>query len=1032
MNIGGPVATFQNSTFVLNASTEQILEIDDQTDLATPFAGSGATGFSGDGGPAINASFRLTPGNSDGLATDSDGDVIIDDTANDRLRFIAASDCSSSCPYGLPETTAGDIYTIAGDGQAGVAGDGGLATAAQIDDPNSLSIDADGDVIFSSQNLLEALPSHEAPNVRLVASQSCSSACPFGLPAMTAGYIYLLGGTGTYGHTGDGGPAVDAEFTINSGNTAVDSRGDVVVDDDGNEALRLIAAYSCSSSCPYGLGTMTAGDVYAIAGGTVGTPVNGQSALGAPLYGPETIAIDPSGDIFLRSDNTLTSRADLYMISGSNCTSNCPFGLASTVTGAIYDLPNADLALANQDSGPAISPNGDLIIQAVTDPSIGVPQDVLFARNSCTSSCLFGLPQLTPGGNYVVAGDRSGQISGTVTYDSVGALNTCVYAKSQATGAETMSMPESDGAYIIRGLAPGKYVVKFDPTCEPYEQYAPQWYNGTSSGSPGPAGATAVTVGTSDVTGISAQLAPGASITGTVTASGSAVADVCVTAYADDPSDGGDFLTASTTTAVDGTYTLSRLPEDTFLVRFDPTCQGAYLLDSSLASKLDIAWYNGPAAGESGSDDPAGGESKDDATSITAIASSSGPATGINAGLAPGTSVEGTISAPGTSDTAGVCVSLLNPGSGEVLAETFTSGAGAYEFTYLPAGTFEVVADPTCGGTLSSEFGATVIPAFSALISQSFVENATLPMTSSGPSITTDALTPATQGSPYAFGLSASGGIAPYSWVWNGLPTGLSINPQTGVISGTPQTSGTFSVSVGAIDHSSPPGEGTGTLTLVVNAATTTTTLPPTTTTTYPSPPTTTTTIPSSPTTTTTIPSLPTTTTTPSSPTTTTVPSPATTTSITPSVTTTTTTPSSPTTAVVPEATTTTTTPPLTSRTQPSISLVSTTASRVTNGVIKEEFRCEVAACSGTARLSETLSVRVHRGTRVLTVLKTEVVGSTHFSIKNRQKATEVIRLSADGIHALNLAGRIHFDLLISVIGGRSTENVISVTNGLT
>ena len=83
-------------------------------------AGDGSSGFSGDGGPATAASLTAP----EGLAIDAAGNVLITDSVNQRIRVVAAS---TGTFYGQA-MTAGDIYTIAGDGTAGFAGDGGPAT----------------------------------------------------------------------------------------------------------------------------------------------------------------------------------------------------------------------------------------------------------------------------------------------------------------------------------------------------------------------------------------------------------------------------------------------------------------------------------------------------------------------------------------------------------------------------------------------------------------------------------------------------------------------------------------------------------------------------------------------------------------------------------------------------------------------------------------------------------------------------------------------------------------------------------------
>ncbi len=82
---------------------------------------------------------------------------------------------------------------------------------------------------------------------------------------MTAGDIYTVAGTGTYGYSGDGGPATSAEIK-NPLSVAVDAHGNLLIDDQHNNRIRLVAA---GTGTFYGQ-AMTAGDIYTVAGdGTV-------------------------------------------------------------------------------------------------------------------------------------------------------------------------------------------------------------------------------------------------------------------------------------------------------------------------------------------------------------------------------------------------------------------------------------------------------------------------------------------------------------------------------------------------------------------------------------------------------------------------------------------------------------------------------------------------------------------------------------------------------------------------------------------
>src|SRR3954465_3082667 len=93
------------------------------------FAGTGAKGFSGDGGPATKAELN----GPTGVAVAPDGSLFICDTANQRIRKVSPS---------------GIISTFAGTGQPGWSGDGGPATAAKLNEPYEVRFDAAGNVYW--------------------------------------------------------------------------------------------------------------------------------------------------------------------------------------------------------------------------------------------------------------------------------------------------------------------------------------------------------------------------------------------------------------------------------------------------------------------------------------------------------------------------------------------------------------------------------------------------------------------------------------------------------------------------------------------------------------------------------------------------------------------------------------------------------------------------------------------------------------------------------------------------------------------
>jgi hypothetical protein len=239
-------------------------------------AGNGKAGYSGDGGPgtAARLSYPAAP------SADRAGNVLIGDTHNERVRVVAAV---SGTFYGQA-MTAGDIYTIAGNGTRGYSGDGGPATSAELSSPAGLVVDTSGNVLINDSG---------NNRIRVIAASTGT----FYGQAMTAGDIYTIAGNGTAGYSGDGGPATSAELHgFSLGGLAVDRSGNVIINDAGNFRVRVVAVVSGTF---YGQ-AMTAGDIYTIAGsGTAGSWGSGIPATSANLADPAGVAVDQAGNVII-------------------------------------------------------------------------------------------------------------------------------------------------------------------------------------------------------------------------------------------------------------------------------------------------------------------------------------------------------------------------------------------------------------------------------------------------------------------------------------------------------------------------------------------------------------------------------------------------------------------------------------------------------------------------------------------------------------------------------------------------------------
>jgi hypothetical protein len=236
-------------------------------------AGTGTQGFSGDGGPAAAAKLN-TPLRA---AVDAAGNVLVSDSFNERIRVVAAA---TGTFYGQA-MTAGDIYTIAGNGHSGFSGDGGPATAAGLYKPLRVLADAAGNLVFSDER---------DNRVRVVAAATGT----FYGQAMTAGDIYTLAGTGRRGSSGDGGPATLAEVGAPAGVT-LDAQGNLLIATRNGGRIRVVAV---AAGTFYGQ-AMTAWDIYTIAGGGTGGLGDDGPATSGVLQQPGAVVVDTAGDVLI-------------------------------------------------------------------------------------------------------------------------------------------------------------------------------------------------------------------------------------------------------------------------------------------------------------------------------------------------------------------------------------------------------------------------------------------------------------------------------------------------------------------------------------------------------------------------------------------------------------------------------------------------------------------------------------------------------------------------------------------------------------
>ncbi|HEY7946499.1 MAG TPA: hypothetical protein VID75_02420, partial [Acidimicrobiales bacterium] len=235
--------------------------------------GTGTSGFNGDEGSAS----RTRLDDPTGVAVDAAGDLIVADTGNCRLRMVAAA---SGTRFGVTMVE-GRIYTVAGNGICGSAGDGGLALHAELWDPGALALDANGDVLITDQGnrTIRELAAH---------------AGTFFSVSLAQDHLGTIAGEGSYGpYLVDGQSSLGqiAEINFPTG-IAIDAAGNLYIADGDMHVIRLVP----DTATPLLGTTAQADDMYIAAGAlSAGSLRNRTTWIQTRLIEPTGLAVSPGG-----------------------------------------------------------------------------------------------------------------------------------------------------------------------------------------------------------------------------------------------------------------------------------------------------------------------------------------------------------------------------------------------------------------------------------------------------------------------------------------------------------------------------------------------------------------------------------------------------------------------------------------------------------------------------------------------------------------------------------------------------------------
>ncbi|MEX2170757.1 MAG: hypothetical protein WD851_15680 [Pirellulales bacterium] len=362
------IAVDRNALYIGDFGQNWVSKVDLSTNLLTRYAGTGifSFGLGGDGGPATSAQIAAV----EGVATDAAGRLSIADVLNYRIRQV--------------DPVTGIITTLAGtgdfiNGSNGSTGDGGPAAAASFTFPTFVAADSAGNVFVTDQSASTRIRRIDAITGIITTVAGGGATTPGTGPAtdvnlgdrdafitvddagtlfiasgnqvfkvdLGSGQLSLFAGAADFGFSGDGGPAIDARFSIIGGLTVAPGGG-LIISDVDNARIRYIAPHSIHLSGDSGQTDFYLPWVSALSGDLIVT------------NNPNLSVIDMSSVTIVGGELTITDNTSATVINASALVSiSGELNISGNISAGELELPSlvsaGELTITDNTSADVIN-----------------------------------------------------------------------------------------------------------------------------------------------------------------------------------------------------------------------------------------------------------------------------------------------------------------------------------------------------------------------------------------------------------------------------------------------------------------------------------------------------------------------------------------------------------------------------------------------------------------------------------------------------------------------------------------------------